>query len=107
LLSGGIQLEAELGGDHYLGADCRQRFTHQFFVDERPVDFGRVEERDAPIDRHPNQGEHGLSVGRRTVAGGHPQAAEPEGRHFEIAVAESALLHGSSTKTDPFYSESP
>ena len=46
-----IELEAELGRDHDLVAEGRERFADELFVRERAIDFGRVEERDAAIDR--------------------------------------------------------
>ena len=50
LLPVGIELEAELGGDHDLLAHRSKRFAHELFVRERPVDLGRVEEGDAALD---------------------------------------------------------
>ena len=45
-----LELESELGGDHDLIANRRERFADEFFVRERPVRFGGVEERDAAIN---------------------------------------------------------
>jgi len=46
-----FEREAELGGNHHLVANRAERFANDLFVRERPVRFGRVEERDAAIDR--------------------------------------------------------
>jgi hypothetical protein len=42
---GGVDLEAELGGDNDLVAYWRQRFANQFPVTERTIYFGGVEKR--------------------------------------------------------------
>ena len=49
-----FELEAELRRDHDLIANRRERFADELFVRERPVDFGRIEERDAAIDGRTN-----------------------------------------------------
>ena len=46
----GLELEPELGGDHHLLAEGSEGFAHEFFVRERAIDFGGVEERDAAFD---------------------------------------------------------
>ena len=89
----GSNVEPELGGDHHLLAEGRQRFAHEFFVGERAVDFGGVEERDAEFDGRPDQGDHLLLVFGRTVAEAHSHAAEPDGRNFQVALSKFALLH--------------
>jgi hypothetical protein len=43
------QIEAELGGNHDLSAERSKRFADQFFVGERPINFGGVEKRDAAL----------------------------------------------------------
>ena len=58
LLPVGLDLEAELGGDDHLCAERRERLAHEFFVGERTVDFGGVEEGDAAFDGGPDQGDH-------------------------------------------------
>ena len=45
-----FELEPELRGDDHLIAERRQRFADEFFVGERPVGFGGVEEGDATVD---------------------------------------------------------
>ena len=56
LLAVGVEVEAELGGDHDLVADRGERLAHQLLVDERPVDLGGVEEGDAALDGGPDAG---------------------------------------------------
>ena len=46
----GIDLEAELGGDHHLVAHRRQRLADQFLIGEGAIDLGGVEEGDAALD---------------------------------------------------------
>ena len=53
LLTGGIELEAEFGGDHHSLAEGRQGFAHELLVHERAVHFGGIEERHAQIYRLP------------------------------------------------------
>jgi len=57
------------------------------------LDLGGVEERDALLDRRPDQGNHLLPVTRRAVTVAHAHAAQPEGRDFQITFAKCALLH--------------
>ena len=87
------QVEPELGGDHHLLAEGSEGLAHEFFVRERAVDLGGVEERDAAFDGRPEQGGHLLLVLGRAVGKAHAHAAEPEGRDFQVAVSEFALLH--------------
>ena len=88
-----LELEPELGCNHHLTTHRGQRFADELFVGERAIRFGRVEERHASFDREPNQGNHLLSVSRRTVTKAHSHTTEPERRDFQVAVAECALLH--------------
>ena len=44
-----------------------------------------VEERDALLDRRPDQGNHLLPVTRRAVTEAHAHAAQPDGRDFQMA----------------------
>ena len=48
-----LEFEAELGRNRHLIAERAQRLADQFFVRERPVRFGRVEERHAAHRRRP------------------------------------------------------
>ena len=91
-----IEPEAELGGDHHLAAERSERFAHELFVRERAVDFGGVEERDAAFDGRADQRDHLLLVRGRAVAEAHAHAAEAEGRDFQVAASQFALLHFSS-----------
>ena len=51
----GIEVEAELGGDHDLIAERRERFADDFLVLEGAIDFGRIEEGHAALDRGADQ----------------------------------------------------
>ena len=51
----GIKVEPELRGYHDLPTEGGEGFAHEFFVRERPVGFGGVEECDAAFDGRPNQ----------------------------------------------------
>src|SRR6266550_469971 len=95
LLPAGITSDPELRGDHHLPAQWRQRFAYELFVGVRTVNFGGIEERDAPFDGRANERDHRLLVRWETVALAHPHAAEPQRRHFQIALSKFALLHWS------------
>src|SRR5271157_1058886 len=76
----------------------RKRLAHEFFVRERAVDFGRVEERDAAVHCGMEKIGHLLLIFGRTVGKAHAHAAEPESRNFQIAFAKFALLHCFSSR---------
>ena len=86
-------LEAELGGDHDLLAERRERFADQLFVGERAVDLGGVEEGDAALDGGADQRDTLLLLDGRAIAEAQAHAAEADGRDFQTTVAELALLH--------------
>jgi len=88
-----IGLEPELGGDHHLSAERRKRFTKEFFVGEGTVDFSRIEEGDASVNRRVKKRDHLLLVANRAVAIGHSHTTEPESRNFQVTVSEFTLLH--------------
>ena len=88
-----IEVEPEFGGDHHLLAERSEGFAHEFFVGERAVDFGGVEERDAAFDGGAKKSGHLLLVFGRAVGKAHSHAAEPDGRDFQIAFSKFALLH--------------
>ena len=70
-----------------------ERFAHQFFVGERTVDFGGVEEGDAAFDGRPD----GAIISCLSAAGPWPKLIpmqpKPEGRNFQIAFSKFAFLH--------------
>jgi hypothetical protein len=93
-----IDIEAELGRDHDLLAHRRERLAHQLLVRERTVDFGGVEKRDAALDGRTDQRDSLLLIDWRTVAEAQSHAAEPDGRNFQSALSEFALLHRISSR---------
>ena len=88
-----IEVEPEFGGDDYVPAKGRQRFAQEFFVGEGAVHFGGIKEGDAPFHGRPQERDHLLLVGWRTIGKAHRHAAEPKSRDFEVAVSQFALLH--------------
>ena len=86
-----IEVEPELGGDHHLLAEGGEGFPREFFVDERTVDLGGVEERDAAFHGGPEKRCHFLLVLGRAVGKAH--AAEAVGRNFQSALSKFARLH--------------
>jgi hypothetical protein len=88
-----VELEAELGRDHNLFAHWRKSFANEFFVRERSVDLGRVEEADAALDGRADERNHLLLVTRWAVGEAHAHAAEADGRDFQVAVSKRSLLH--------------
>src|SRR5258706_10185180 len=91
-----IDIKAEFGCDRNAFTEWSDGLAHQFLVRERTVNFRGVEESDATLERRPNQRDHLLLVGRRTVAKAHSHAAEPESRNFESAASQFPFLHISS-----------
>ena len=92
-----IDVEAELGGDHHLAAERRERLADQLLVGERAVDLGGVEEGDAALDGRADQRDPLLPVDRRAVAEAQAHAAEADGRDLQAARSQFALLHCSSS----------
>ena len=97
----GVDVEAELGGDHHLVAQRRKRLADQLLVGERAVDLGGVEEGDAALDGGAEQRDHLRPVARLAVGEAQAHAAEADGRDLEAALAEFALLHPSRPPLRP------
>src|SRR4026207_2530124 len=93
LLAFGIKFESKLRGNYHLFAERSKRFAHEFFIRERTVPFGSIEERDASFAGCPNQRDHLLLFFRRTVAKTHSHAAQPDGRNFQISLSKFPFLH--------------
>lgn len=72
-----IEVEAELGGDHHPPSEWRERLANQFLVDERTVDLGGIEKRDAPVNGRPDQADHLLLVRRWPVMALMPMQPSP------------------------------
>src|ERR1700683_312339 len=87
------QVEPEFGGDDYLLAERSEGFAHKFLVQERAVDLGGVEKRDAAFHGGPQKFCHLPLVFGRAVGKAHPHAAEPESRNLQVALSKFALLH--------------
>ena len=88
-----IEVEAELGGDHDLVAEGRERLADQVLVGERPVDFGGVEEGYAALDRRADQRDRSPRVVRGAIGEAQAHAAEADRRNLEAALSKLALLH--------------
>ncbi len=88
-----LSLVPELGGDHHFPAERSQRFAHEFFVGEWTIDFSRIEEGDATLNRRVKKSDHLLLVGNRVFIMAHPHAAEPESRNFQAAFSKFSFLH--------------
>src|SRR5713101_9505060 len=96
LLPIGIEFEAELGGDHHLVPERSESFAHEFFIGERAVCFGGVEECHAPFDGGSDQRNPLLLTYRLTVARAQPHTAKPESGAFQVPLSKFAFLHCSS-----------
>src|ERR1019366_5145673 len=95
----GTDVETEFSSNYYLTAVRSERFTHKLFVQERPVDFGGIKERNATINGGMEQSCHLLLVLGRTVRKAHSHATEADGRDFQIAFSKCAFLHCFSLQT--------
>ena len=71
-----LELESEFRGDDDAIANRRERLADEIFVRERPVGFGRVEERDAGIDSGADDRDAVLATRRLPVAEADPHASE-------------------------------
>jgi hypothetical protein len=72
-------VEPELRREYNLGANRSEGFADQFLVNERPVDFGRIEEGHAAIHGCPQEQDHFLTVSRRVgIAFAHSHTAETD-----------------------------
>src|SRR3989442_39791 len=89
-----LDLDPELGGDHHLSAQWRQRLANELFVGVGTVNFGRIEECHAAFDGCADERDHRLLVRWETVALAHPHAAEPQRRNFQVPppLSHFALL---------------
>ncbi len=87
------QIESELRGDHHFAVERRNGLAHEFFVDEWTIDLGGVEERDASVHCRMQKVGHLPLIFGRAVGKAHSHAAEPDGRNFQIAFSQFALLH--------------
>src|SRR6267143_4607248 len=94
----GIQVEPELRGNHDLLTERRQGFAHEFFVCERAVHLGGIEECHTLFYRGSQKRDHLPPVSSRTVRHAHSHAAEAKGRNFEAALSEFALFHSFSSE---------
>jgi hypothetical protein len=88
-----VDVMAELGGDHDVFAEWRQRFANEFLVAEGSIIFRCVEERDASLDGRADDGNHALPVRGLSVGVGHAHASEADGGDLEAAAAKLTLLH--------------
>ena len=82
-------LDAELRRDRHLVAAALDRTADELLVRERPVHVGRVEERDAEVER-PADGDERLVVVVVAVEVAHAHAAETLGGDGEAGAAERA-----------------
>jgi len=80
-----IDIEAELGRDHDVVSERRQRIAHQFLVDEWAIGFGRIKEGDTPFVGCPDERDLFLFVGGRTVPGTRTHAAKTKSRDLQVA----------------------
>ena len=89
-----LDLEPELGSDHHPVSDGGESLSDQFFVRERAVDLGGVEEGDPEIDGRADELDPLLRIDRRAVHGGtQAHAAQAQCRHFKVARSEFARFH--------------
>ncbi len=72
-----VRREAELGGDHDVAAERGEGLADEFFVDERAVRHGGVEERDAALHGGPDDRDAVAAVGGGAEAAADAHAAEP------------------------------
>ena len=79
-----------------LVANRRERLANDLLVGAGPVGFRGVEESDTALESCAEQLDGFGTLQRRAEGVVEAHAAEAEGRHFQVAVAEFALLHVAS-----------
>ncbi len=89
-------LEAEPRRDHHPITERGEGFADELLVSERAVGFRRIKKGDAALVGRPDEGDRLLRFGRWAVGEAQPHAAQPDGRDFQVAVTEFALLHSAS-----------
>jgi hypothetical protein len=92
-LRGNAIHEAELCRNYWLVLDRCERFAKQFFIRERAVRFGSIEECHACVVRSSDQLDRRCFFGRRPIAEAEPHATESESRNLKPALAQLSLLH--------------
>ena len=88
-----LELETKLGRNHHLIANRAEGLADEYFIRERSVGFGGIEERDATVNRRADDRNALVTAGGRPVTEAEPHAAETDGRNLESALAQCALLH--------------
>lgn len=83
----------ELGGDHNLRAERRDRFADQLLVRERPVRLGRVEQGDAAVEGVADQPDRVRLLHDMAIRARQPYAAKAERGDLKAAAAEGAAFH--------------
>src|SRR5438093_11655565 len=80
-----FKLEPELRRDDGLLADWGERFADEFLVRERPVRFGRVDERDPLVNGRTDNPHAPVAARRGPIAAADPHTAQPARRALESA----------------------
>ena len=93
LLRLGVDIEAELCGNHHLIPHRLQRFTDHFLIGEGAIDLGGVEEGNAALYRRADQRDTLVLTERSGIAEVQPHAAEADGRDFQITFSKFACFH--------------
>ena len=81
----GIDVPAELGGDHHLVAHGRQRVADQFLVGKGAVGFGGIEQGHPALVRTADDADRLVAIGRLAIGGGEAHRAEADLGHHERA----------------------
>ena len=88
----GVGHEPELGADHDLVATTLEGAADEFFVDERAVDLGGVDERHAEVESAVDRADRlGVVAAGAGVGGGHAHGAETDTGDLEISKLD--VLH--------------
>jgi hypothetical protein len=93
------EFETEFGSYDHMPTKRGKRFAHKLLVGEWPIGFSGIEECDTAFDSLPNQKDHFLFVGDRTVRKAHSHTSQANGRNFQITLAKFAFLHYVSYRT--------
>src|SRR6476661_4858819 len=80
-----LNIGPELRGNDHLFAERKKRFAHQFFIDERTIDFCGIEKGNAKLHCFADQRYHCIPFGRGPSMVTHAHAAESDSPGFAVS----------------------
>ena len=88
-----VDPNAEFSGYDHLVANRRECLADQLLIGKRPVTLRRIEKGNTLFVSPADQGDHLVSVCRRTVAVAHTHATQSDGGHLQFSVSQFPVFH--------------